>query len=174
MSAGLTNSSPHIITYPLSYFLNEVSVTNAYSKELPTVAVLFHWVAGIQCSQSQLLPANQDGLLDFFFSSGLNVHLHSDRELSWRPTDQCLRIELEGDSALWDQLFSSISECMTWGSPGSQAQVETALPLPPTAETAAGKPSPNPAPLGITWRKAIDVQFMVRHFVVFLRHLAGL
>lgn len=73
------------------------------------------------------------------FLSGLNVHLYNDRELSWRPTDQCLRIELEGDSALWAQLFSSISESVMSGSPGSKAQVGTAL-LSTPAETAAGNP----------------------------------
>lgn len=95
-----------------------------------------------------------------FFLSGLNVHLHNDRELSWRPTEQCLRIELEGDSALWDQLFSSISESTMWGGPGSWAQVDTALPLPSRWNSQLETPHLPPAPLGVARRKAMDARFI--------------
>lgn len=49
--------------------------------------------------------------------------LYNDREASRRLTEQCLRIELESGSALQAQLFSSISESVMSGSPGSRAQV---------------------------------------------------
>lgn len=75
---------------------------------------------------SVYLRLNQDGSLASIvgvFITGLNVHLPSDRELSWRPSDQCFRIELEGESALWAQLFSPISDSGMSGSSGSFAQV---------------------------------------------------
>lgn len=83
-----------------------------FSAPPPTVAVFFHWVAGIQCSYSPLRrPSKSRRMAGFHsFLSGLNVHLYNDGELSERPAEQCLRIELEGDSALWAQPFSSIRE----------------------------------------------------------------
>lgn len=72
------------------------------------------------------------------------MHLPSDRELSWRPSDQCLRIELEGESALWAQLFSPISDSGMSGSPGSLAQVHPTAPSSATVSQSIAYFSPVP------------------------------
>lgn len=91
-----------------------------------------------------------DGRIPYFLS-GLNVHLHNDKELSRRPTEQCLRIELESrQRSLGPAIFFHQRVCDVW-QPWQQGSGRHGAPVPlPLKQQLESRGAPTPLGLLLT------------------------